>query len=259
MKATLPKKNNPGEITLTLLIPAYNEEKRLLPTLVKVDEFLKGRGYSYEILVVDGGSLDGTSRVVREFQKSCSRARLIRLEKNRGKGFHIRTGMREAAGKYIIFTDADCSTSVKEIDKLMDYLSQGYDLVCGSRKLFESNIVLPQNWVRRRMGKVYSLLARAIGVKDIKDIPCGFKGFTRQAARAIFPKMRLTGFSFDAEVLYVAQRKYKHKIIEVPILWKDSRGSKVVLFKDPLLMTLDLVKIRFFDLLGFYRIQEPRP
>jgi dolichyl-phosphate beta-glucosyltransferase len=239
-------------IHLSLVIPAYNEEKRLPNTLQIIDNYFKKQFYTYEIIIVDGGSTDKTSEVVKNFQKQSPRFKLIRLCKNRGKGYHIRTGILNSSGKYIVFTDADCSTPIEEIEKLLFYLENGYDLVIGSRHLFKSAIVLPQNWIRRRMGKIYSSFTQIIGLKNIKDVPCGFKGFRREAAMKIFHRTKLAGFSFDAEVLYLAQRKFNYKIKEVPIKWKDSLGSKVKLWKDPILMTFDLMRIKFYDWMGYY-------
>ena len=239
-------------VNLSLVIPAYNEEKRLPNTLRIINEYFKKKPYNYEIIVVDGGSIDRTSEVTKKFQKENPYIKLIRLPKNRGKGYHIRTGILNSSGEYIVFTDADCSTPIEEIEKLLFYLENNYDLAIGSRRLFESTVVLPQNWIRRGMGKIYNIFARLIGLKNIKDVPCGFKGFRKEAAMRIFRKMKLTGFSFDAEVLYLAQHKFNYKIKEVPIKWKNSGGSKVRLWSDPILMTMDLIKIKLYDWLGYY-------
>ena len=239
------------ETYLSLVIPAYNEEKRLPNTLGIVNEYFKGKSYNYEIIVVDGGSLDRTSKITKEFQKVNPRIKLIRLPKNQGKGFHVRTGILNSYGKYIIFADADSSIPVYELEKLLYYLENNYDLAIGSRRLIESTIVQPQNWLRRQMGKIYNKFTKLIGLKKIKDVPCGFKGFKKESAKRIFSKIKLSGFSFDAEVLYLAQ-KFNYKIKEVPIEWKHSAGSKVRLWSDPFLMTIDLIKIKIYDWLGYY-------
>ncbi|MGB6867235.1 MAG: dolichyl-phosphate beta-glucosyltransferase [Candidatus Aminicenantaceae bacterium] len=246
--------NNNGErVDLSIVIPAYNEERRLPHTLESVDKYLQQQSYTFEVIVVDGGSADGTSQVVEAFQKEQSSLRLIRLPKNRGKGFHVRTGILHSRGLFVIFTDADLSTPIKEIEQFWPYFKQDYDVVIGSRRHADSRIVEPQSWLRRFMGRTYNWINRWLGIKDVEDVPCGFKGFRREAASQIFQTVRLNGFSFDAEVLYLVQRKFHLRWKQVPIEWKNYPGSKVRLLRDPVAMILDLIKIKLYDIRGLYK------
>ncbi len=245
-------KNEGERLDLSIVIPAYNEERRLPQTLESVITYLQQQSYKYEVIVVDGGSVDRTSQVVKDFQKDQSRLRLIRLPKNKGKGFHVRTGILDSRGRFIIFTDADLSTPIKEVEKLWPLFEEGIDVIIGSRRSAGSRIVEPQNWLRRFMGRTYNRLNKWLGIRDVEDVPCGFKGFQKEAAERIFQATRLNGFSFDAEVLYLTQRKYNLRWRQVPIEWKHSGGSKVHILRDPAAMILDLIKIKLYDLRGLY-------
>ncbi len=246
-------KNGRERVDLSLVIPAYNEERRLPRTLELVSKYLQQQNYAYEVIVVDGGSADRTSQIVKDFQKTHSWLRLIRLPKNRGKGFHVRTGIVDSRGRFVIFTDADLSTPIKEVGKLLFLFEEGYDVVIGSRRHADSRIIKPQNWLRRRMGQTYNQLNRWLGIKDVEDVPCGFKGFRKEAAERIFKAARLNGFSFDAEILYLTQRRFNLRWKQVPIEWKHSYGSKVSILRDPAVMIVDLIKIKLYDLRGFYK------
>lgn len=247
------RKNEGERVDLSIVIPAYNEERRLPDTLESVIKYLQQQSYTYEVIVVDGGSADRTSQVVKDFQKDQPRLRLIRLPKNKGKGFHVRTGILDSRGRFVIFTDADLSTPIKEVEKFWPLFEEGYDVVIGSRRHADSKIVEPQSCLRRIMGRTYNRLNRWLGIKDVEDVPCGFKGFRKEAAKQIFQAARLNGFSFDAEVLYLAQRRYHLRWKQVPIEWKHSSGSKVHILRDPAAMILDLIKIKLYDLRGLYK------
>lgn len=240
------------QIDLSIIIPAYNEEMRLPHTLESVQKYLQRQSYATEVIVVDDGSTDGTSEVVSTFQKKQPRLGLIRLPKNKGKGFVVRTGILHSRGRFVVFTDADLSTPIEEMDKLWPLLEEGYDVVIGSRRSPDSRVIVPQSWLRRFMGRTYIWLNGFLGIKDVEDVTCGFKGFRREAAKQIFKVARLNGFSFDSEVLYLAQCKFRHRWTKVPIEWEDASGSKVHILREAVTSMADLIKIKLYDFRGFY-------
>jgi dolichyl-phosphate beta-glucosyltransferase len=239
-------------VDLSIVIPAYNEERRLPHTLESVNEYLQKQSYTYEVIIVDDGSADRTSQIVEDFQKSQPRLKLITLDKNKGKGFAVRTGILHSRGRIVIFTDADLSVPIKEVEKLQPLLEEGYDIVIGSRKHPDSKIIRRESRLRCFMGRIYHRLNRWLGIKDVQDVPCGFKGFRREAAKQLFLAVRLNRFSFDAEVLYLTQRKFHLMWTQVPIECKHSSGSTINLLRDPFIMILDLFKIKLYDVRGLY-------
>jgi dolichyl-phosphate beta-glucosyltransferase len=229
------------------VIPAYNEENRLGPTLARVKEYLAARDYTSEVLVVDNASKDRTIEVGR-----AAGVEVIE-EPRRGKGAAVRTGMLAARGEYVLFSDADLSTPIEEVEKLLDRLQNGCDIAIASRALPESNITVHQPWYREIVGRGGNLLVRAMAVRGIADTQCGFKLFPRELAQRIFRVMRLTGAAFDVEVLFVAQR-YGLKIAEVPVTWIDSPDTRFNRVTDSFDALKDLVRIRVNWVLGRYRI-----
>ena len=229
------------EIHLSVIIPAYNEEKRLPKTLQEIGGYLGGQNYLSEIIVVDGGSKDRTPDIAREFS-----AKLIKVKNCQGKGQAVREGMAEALGKFRLFTDADNSTSIDQVEKMWPYFSAqgGYDVVIGSRDIRGAVLEPPQPFLRKMiLGKGFRLLRKfIIGLWDIQDTQCGFKCFSQEAALAVFPKITIMGFSFDAEALVLA-RKFGYKVAEVPVRWANDLESKVKpghIIK----MLMELVKIK---------------
>jgi dolichyl-phosphate beta-glucosyltransferase len=232
---------------LSVIIPAYNEEQRLGPTLQTVREYLDKQSYSWELLVVDDGSKDATIAVAREALKDLdeSRARVLPQPRNMGKGAAIKRGMLEARGQYRLFSDADLSTPIEEVEILLAAVKEkGATVAIGSRALKESNIIVHQPWYREMMGRVFNLLVQMIVLGGIRDTQCGFKLFTADAARRIFPQQKLPGFSFDVEILAIA-RKEGFKIAEVPVRWINEPNTRVSALSDSARMFLDVIKIRF--------------
>ena len=232
-----------NEIYLSVVIPAYNEEKRLGRTLRKISKYLLEKDYPYEIIVVDDGSTDGTPELVREIAQEVPCIRLLENSGNRGKGYSVRKGVLSSRGQLIIFSDADLSTPIEELDKLKVWIETGHNIAIGSRALPESEILLPQPWYRQCMGKVFNRLVRFLAVLEIKDTQCGFKLFMGGVARSLFKKQTIDGFGFDAEVLYMA-KKSGYRVREVPVRWINSSDSRVNIFKDPFLMLKDLIIMR---------------
>jgi dolichyl-phosphate beta-glucosyltransferase len=232
---------------LSVVIPAYNEERRLVPTLARIQQYLAAHGYRSEIIVVDNASSDRTSEVAR--------AAGVRVlpEPTRGKGAAVRAGMLAASGEYVLFSDADLSTPIEEIEKLLAALRAGADVAIASRALPESNITVHQPWYRELVGRAGNVLVRALAVHGVADTQCGFKLFPHDSAQRLFGAQRMTGIAFDMEILFLAQR-LRMKIAEVPVTWVDSPDSRIDRVRDSLDAIKDLVRIRWNWLLRRYRV-----
>lgn len=228
---------------LSVIIPAYNEEKRLAKTLEEIDKYLRNQKYEYEILVVNDGSKDKTAEIVQGLTKSIKNLKLIDNKINQGKGAVVRQGILEAKGDYRIFTDADNSTSIDQIEKIWSEFEKGYDIVIGSRDVRGAVLDPPQSFFRRFVGECFKLLRKIIiGLWEIKDTQCGFKCFKREAAERIFPKCKINRFAFDPEILLIG-KKMGYKIKEIPVYWRNDPNSKVKL-KSMIHMAIDLIKIK---------------
>lgn len=219
---------------------------RIAPTLKAVFDYLVKNAERFEIIVVDDGSSDKTAEIVSGLAAEKDPIRLLRREENRGKGFSVRRGMLEATGDLILISDADLSTPIEEVEKLLPWIGKGFDIVIGSRALRESKIEKKQPWYRQSMGKVFNALVRTLVFGGFHDTQCGFKLFTSKAARDLFSVMKIKGFAFDVEALFLA-KKMGYGIKEVPVRWLNSPLSKVRVLRDSSGMFLDLLKIRLFS------------
>jgi glycosyltransferase involved in cell wall biosynthesis len=235
---------------ISIVIPAFNESRRIADSLRSVREFLGRTALSFEILVVDDGSTDETATIVRRFEGEG--VRLIHHAENRGKGHSVRTGVLKAIGTYVLFTDADLSTPIDELHKLYDIAERDpADIVIGSRAIDRSYIERHQSRFRETGGIVFNRLVRiALGLK-LHDTQCGFKLFHRDRTRSIFEKQTIDGFGFDPEILFLAARRRLH-IREVPVRWSHADDTKVRVIRDGLRMVADLVRIRLNDFAGKY-------
>jgi dolichyl-phosphate beta-glucosyltransferase len=227
-------------VRLAVVVPAYNEEPRLARSLERIREYLSEQAYEWGIVVVDDGSTDTTPDITRRFAGSDDRFRLISYSPNRGKGFAVRTGMIDADADWLLLCDADLAAPIEEVEKLF---AAEKPIAIGSRPLRESSLEVRQPWWREAAGRMFNFAVQALSIRGIKDTQCGFKLFSRESAKAIFPRCRFDGFSFDFEALMIGQ-KLGYEIAEVPIRWSHQEGSKVRLFRDGTRMLRDLVRLR---------------
>lgn len=237
---------------LSVIIPAYNESERIGSTIKSIDSYLSKKGHKYEMIVVDDGSKDNTIEVAKSV--GSDKVKVVSLGGNRGKGFAVWKGLTLARYGHALFSDADLSTPIEDIEKLTPYIDT-YDVVIGSRNLPDSNITKKQPWLRSRLGKTFPLLVRALVLPGIKDTQCGFKMFTRQAIGAITPSQTIFDFGFDVEILFLARRAGL-AIKEVGVTWANAEGSKVHPIRDSKRMLIDLVKIRVNQLNGKYNQKQ---
>lgn len=228
---------------LAVLIPSYNEESRILPTLERVRDYYSEQPYTWSVTVVSDGSSDRTNALVEQFASQNPGFHLLAYSPNRGKGYAVRKGMLEVEGEILLFMDADLATPIEETQKLLPRMHEGADVAIGSRPLKESNLEIRQPWYREMLGRAFNMAVQMLAVKGIHDTQCGFKMFSLKAARDVFSRCKLDGFSFDFEALMVA-RDLGYRIDEVPIRWMHQEGSKVVLLRDGPRMLRDLVKLR---------------
>lgn len=228
---------------ISIVIPAKDEEKRLPAFLEQVVAYCLNDPLSYEIIVVDDGSMDKTSEVAREFQKQFPQFSILSLKPNQGKGFAVKEGFLIAKGDIVLFLDADGSTAPEEIRKNLHYFDEGFDIVVGSRVLKEKGTSVQARVHRKTVGGFFNILRRIILMGEIRDTQCGFKMFKKETIEPLFSQMKITGFGFDMEILYLAMQK-GYKIKETPVNWKHVTGSKVGIFKDSPQMLMNMFQIR---------------
>ena len=234
--------------SISIIIPAYNEEKRLPSTLARVRDYLAQSNWEFsEIVVVDDGSRDATVALAEK-----AGVRVLRNPGNRGKGYSVRHGMLEAKGEWALFSDADLSSPIEEIERLWGAAGrERAQIAIGSRAVDRSMVGVHQPWFRETMGRVFNLTMRMLTGLPFRDTQCGFKLFESSAARAIFHRQLLDGFGFDVEVLYIAGR-LGHRTLEVPVRWNDVAGTKVSAWRG-IKAFWDPVKVRWNGISGKYR------
>lgn len=239
--------------SISIIVPAYNEQARLPETLRKITQYLEGTEWVFhEILIVDDGSTDNTAAVAEKLARERPNVRVLRNPGNRGKGYSVRRGMLEAAAEWRLFSDADLSTPIEELEKLWCAIAGGDDKIAiGSRALDRSLIGVHQPGYREAMGRVFNGVMRAVTGLPISDTQCGFKLFRADVAEEVFSRQRLERFGFDAEVLYIAFHR-GYTIAEVPVRWNHMEGSKVGMLSG-MHAFAELAGIRANSLLGRYR------
>ncbi len=229
-----------SEVDISIIIPAYNEESRIGKSLLSALEYLQKFGLTFEIIVVDDGSTDNTAQVSGSIDKC---VRVLVQPANTGKGAAVRRGMLEACGKIRLFSDADFSTPVYELPKIVGALNDGYDICIGSRALRPELIKKHQPFYREFMGKTFNKIIQIVLFKGIKDTQCGFKGFTDSAAMKLFSDAKIDGFGFDVEILFLA-RKNGLRIKEEPVEWYNDKRSTVSPIADSLKMIGEIFRIK---------------
>jgi dolichyl-phosphate beta-glucosyltransferase len=236
---------------LSVVFPAFNEEGRLEPTLRDAAGYFRGAGRRVELVVADDGSRDGTCALVSRLAEEIPELRLIRLPANRGKGYAVRTGVVNARGERVLFADADGATPISEVERLDAALDDGADIAIGSRAVARDGVTVRARLHRRVIGRAFHLLVDALAVRGFRDTQCGFKLFRASPAHELFSRARMDGFSFDVELLLMAQRR-GYRIDEVPVNWTHQPGSRVNLVLDSLRMARDLFVIRSHLARGTY-------
>ncbi|HBY59460.1 MAG TPA: glycosyl transferase [Solibacterales bacterium] len=244
--------------SLSIVIPAYNEERRLGGTLDQVLAYLDGHPRSFaEVLAVDDGSRDGTAALIQSYAARDPRVQLVSNPGNRGKGYAVRHGLTRAAGEWVLFTDADLSSPMVELAKLREAVERtGASIAIGSRAIDRSLIGVRQPWARETAGRLFNLVMRLITGLPFHDTQCGFKLFRRDAAQAVSRLQQIDGFGFDVELLYIA-KKLGFKSVEIPVRWDDVAGTKVS-FARGMRAFLDPLEVRWYDLAGRYPVNASR-
>lgn len=230
---------------ISIIIPAYNEETRVAPTLERMAVFLKALPYQYEFLLVVEKSSDRTVEIAKRYVGIIPNFRIIENEIQRGKGFAVRKGMLQAKGDYVFFTDLDLSTPPEEILNFVSHFQShpATDVLIGDRKHSRTELLKEQHPIRKKMGEVFNHFVQTFAMTGVRDTQCGFKGFRKDACRSIFQRQTLNGFSFDVEVLLLSEL-LGLRITSLPIHWTNSKESKVRIIRDSLKMFWDIIRVR---------------
>jgi glycosyltransferase involved in cell wall biosynthesis len=237
--------------TYSIVIPAYNESKRLAASIEMILAFIVQQGWDAEVLVVNDGSRDDTSAIVKNFALRDDRVRLLENPGNRGKGYSVRNGMLHARGELLIFTDADLSSPIAEAAKLAEAIRAGADIAIGSRWKRPELMTKRQPKLRQLLGRIFNALLHILLGLQFRDTQCGLKMFTRQAALSIFPRQRIERWGFDPELLYLAER-FSLQTVEIPVEWAHDERSKINPLLDGIHMFGEIIRIRWYALNGKY-------
>jgi dolichyl-phosphate beta-glucosyltransferase len=229
--------------SLSIVIPAYNEEFRLPPTLLRIHEFLTAKGYDAELIAVDDGSRDGTGRRLRELASVLPLLKVKSHARNAGKDMAVWAGIRASTKDAVLFSDADLSTPIEDLERLWKEYDRGCDIVIGSRRQSGAQVGIAQPLHRQVMAHVFNWMVSLLCIRGFRDTQCGFKLFRTEAIRRVLPRIRTRGFAFDVEIL-LRSRELGFKIAEVGVRWDDAEGSHVRALKHSSRMFLQLLKMR---------------
>jgi dolichyl-phosphate beta-glucosyltransferase len=235
----------------SIVIPAYNESRRIVPTLNRVLTYLAEQGWDAELIVVNDGSRDDTAEIVRRFAEKNPMMGLLENPGNRGKGYSVRNGMLNARGDVLLFSDADLSSPIEEAAKLLQAIANGADVAIGSRWMNAELQTERQPLYRQLFGRLFNLILRVVLGLKYKDTQCGFKAFTSRAAHAIFPLQRIERWGFDPELIFLAQ-KQGFKVVEVPVQWAHDEKTTLSPLRDGTRMFFEVMKIRWNAITGKY-------
>ena len=233
---------------LSIIVPIYNEEKRLARGITQILKFIDKQSFPVELIVVNDGSTDATNKLLKNLKHAS--LQLIYYEKNQGKGYAVQKGMQNAKGVWRLFMDIDLSTPIEEFHKFLPHF-KNFDVVIGSRRTKDSKVLVHQAFLREWLGSVFTWLSSTFLRVGISDFTCGFKCFSKDAASKLFSLQRLDGWGFDSELMFLAQKE-GFLIKEVPVTWSNDSQTRVVLIKDVYRSLIDLIKIRVNDVLGKY-------
>ncbi|MGC8878561.1 MAG: dolichyl-phosphate beta-glucosyltransferase [Anaerolineae bacterium] len=246
---TIPHVSSENELFLSIIVPAYNEEKRLPESLPQIIRFVQQQPYKAEVIVVDDGSMDRTADIVRQFQSEAPFLTLHQVEHG-GKGHAVKAGMLRARGEYLFLCDSDLSMPIEEVSKFLPPKLERYDVAIASREIAGARRYNEPAY-RHLMGRVFNLIVRLFAVRGIQDTQAGFKCFRREAAMQIFPLQRIKGWGFDVECLFIARRRGM-RIVEVPINWYYKERSQVRPLYDTWRMLMEVLRVRVNDWRGLY-------
>ena len=235
----------------SIIIPAYNEGKRIPATLRSVVDCIRALEWDAEVVVVNDGSVDDTAAVVRKIAESAPEIRLLENPKNCGKGYSVRHGILHALGDIVMFTDADLSSPIEEAEGLFAAIAQGADIAIGSRWLATSRQTHRQPLYRQFFGRCFNLLTRMVMTLPFADTQCGFKAFTRSAAQTVFQLQTIERWGFDPEILFIALKR-GYQIKEVPVSWAHDARTRISYLRDGLQMLKELAIVRWNALIGRY-------
>jgi dolichyl-phosphate beta-glucosyltransferase len=239
-------------LALSLILPAFNEERRIGKSLEQIFRFCNAQGLSFEVLVIDDGSTDETVSFVRQRFRDHPELQILQQPARRGKGAAVQRGMQQARGEHVFFSDADLSVPIETVLSFIVELQGNCDIAIGSRRAPGARIEVHQPFLRECLGRIFTSLSNVLLGARYFDVTCGFKGFKRDVAHDLARRQRLHNWSFDSELLFIARLK-GYRVSEIPVSWRNEQGTKVRVWKDALVSFLGLLQIRLNQLLGKYR------
>ncbi|MBI2327773.1 glycosyltransferase family 2 protein [Candidatus Curtissbacteria bacterium] len=239
-----------SKVKLSVIVPCYNEESRFRKGFNHYYSYFKKQNYSWELILVNDGSKDQTLNLMHKLAGSKNNVKIISYKTNRGKGFAVIQGVKAAKGQYILFTDIDYSVPIDTIESFYKYFKKGFPVVIGSRRVKGSKILVRQNLLRELLGRGFTFLVNLL-IWGVHDATCGFKAFNKIEAKKVFQKITIYDWAFDAEILFICQ-KLGIKFIQVPVNWRDVRGTKVSLLRDVAKSLVGIFKICLNNFFGVY-------